>query len=80
MESPALTLVARDQAILTYWRLPRPNGQTLSCTSYRTPTGLELRAGPEGESPVLRVAIATHAEAQRLADVWRQEITQSAAA
>ena len=80
MESPALTLVARDRAILIYWRLPRPNGQTLSCTSYRTPAGLELRAGLEGGSPILHAAIATHAEAQRLAEVWRQEITQSAAA
>jgi len=80
MEFPTVRLVAGDRAILTYWRLPRHNGQTLSCTSYRTPAGLELRAGPEGGSPILHAAIATHAEAQRLAEVWRQEITQSVAA
>ena len=80
MDPQPLTLVCRDRAILVYWRLPRPNGQTLFCTSYRTHAGLELRAAVEGESPVLHAAIATHAEAQRLAEVWRREITQSAAA
>ena len=80
MESPALTLVSRDQPILTYWRLPRPNGQTLACTSYRTHTGLELRAGLEGDVPVLQAAVATHAKAQQLAEAWRQEVAQAAAA
>ena len=63
-----------------YWRLPRPNGQTLVCTSYRTATGLELRAGVDGEPPVLQADIATHAEAQQLAGVWRQQLTRLAAA
>jgi hypothetical protein len=63
-----------------YWRLPQANGQTLACTSYRTPAGLELRAGLDGEAPVLQADIATHAEALQLAEAWRQEITRSAAA
>jgi hypothetical protein len=63
-----------------YWRLSRPNGQTLACISYRTPTGLELRVGLEGESPVLQAAVATHAEAQQLAELWRQQIVRAAAA
>ena len=63
-----------------YWRLPRPNGQTLACISYRTATDLELRVGLEGEPPVRQAAVLTHAEAQRLAELWRQEIVRAAAA
>jgi hypothetical protein len=69
-----------EQAILTYWRLERPNGQALVCTSYRTPAGLELRAGVDGERPVLQADVATHAEARRVAEAWRLEIARSAAA
>jgi hypothetical protein len=63
-----------DRAILIYWRILRANGQTLVCTSYRTPAGLELRAGFEDEPPMLQAAVASHAEAQQLAAVWRQQI------
>ena len=80
MNPQPLTVLSRDRAILTYWRLPRPNGQTLACTSYRTPNGLELRAGLEGNEPVLQAEVMTHAEAQQLAERWRQEIARSAAA
>lgn len=45
-----------------------------------TATGLELRAGLHGEAPVLQADVASHAEAQKLAAMWRQEITQYAAA
>jgi hypothetical protein len=69
-----------DQAIVTYWRLPCPNGQTLSCTSYRTLAGLELRAGLDGEAAAFRADIATHAEALQLASVWREQIVRAAAA
>ena len=69
-----------DKAILTYWRLHRPNGQVLTCTSYRTKDGLELRAGFVDEPPVLTAEVATHAEAQQLAAAWKQEITQPVAA
>jgi hypothetical protein len=75
-----LTPPSQERAIVTYWRLPRSNGQTLACTSYRTPGGLELRAGVDGQPALLQAAIATHAEAQRLAGVWKQEIARSAAA
>jgi hypothetical protein len=78
--APQLTPPSPDRAILMYWRLPRPNGKTLACTSYRTSAGLELRAGMDGEAPVLNSEVATHAEAQRLAEAWRQQITRSAAA
>ncbi|HEV8397910.1 MAG TPA: hypothetical protein VGQ37_26705 [Vicinamibacterales bacterium] len=71
---------SQERAIVTYWRLPRPKGQTLACTSYRTSNGLELRAGVDGEAPVLQAEVMTHADAQRLAAVWRQEITRHAAA
>jgi hypothetical protein len=69
-----------DSAILIYWRLPRPNAQTLACISYRTPTHLELRVGLEGETPVRQAVVLTHAEAQQLAELWRQEIVRAAAA
>ena len=75
-----ITPQSDDRAILIYWRLARPNGQLLLCTSYRTATGLELRAGLNGEAPVLQADVASHAEAQELAAKWRQEITRSAAA
>lgn len=80
MDSPPFTLVRRDRAILTYWRLPRPNGQALSCTSYRTANGLELRAGLEGEAPVRQAEVVTHTEAQQLAELWRNELLRSTAA
>ena len=80
MESSALTPGPPDRPILTYWRLPRRNGQTIVCTSYRTPSGLELRAGLEGDAPVLQADVSTHAEALQLAERWRQEISRSAAA
>jgi hypothetical protein len=75
-----ITPQSDDRAILIYWRLPRPNGQLLLCTSYRTAAGLELRAGLNGETPVLQADVASHAEAQELAEKWRQEITRYAAA
>ena len=71
---------SQDRAILIYWRLPRPNGQTLACTSYRTATGLELRAGLESEPPVLHAHVGTHAHAQQLAEIWRLQITRATAA
>ena len=75
-----ITSQSDDRAILIYWRLARPNGQILLCTSYRTATGLELRAGLNGEAPVLQADVASHAEARELAEAWRQEITRYAAA
>jgi len=75
-----ITPPSDDRAILIYWRLARPNGQVLLCTSYRTATGLELRAGVHGEAPVRQANVTSHAEAQELAEQWRREITRSAAA
>ncbi len=75
-----LTTSPPDRAILIYWRLLPRNGRTLVCTSYRTARGLELRAGMDDEPPVLRADVATHVEAQRLSEVWRQEIARSTAA
>ena len=69
-----------DRAILIYWRLPRPNGQALECTSYRTPAGLELRVCLTGEPAVLQSDVASHAEAQQLAELWRGQFARSAAA
>lgn len=80
MDPQLLALAPQDRAILTYWRLQRPNGQTLACTSYRTRSGLALCAGLEGETPVLTAPVATHAEAQHLAAVWKEQITHAAAA
>ena len=74
------TTLPPERAILMYWRLPQTNGYTVVCISYRTPVGLELRAGLEGEPAVFQADVATHAEAQHLAEVWRDRITQSAAA
>jgi hypothetical protein len=70
----------RERAILVYWRLPRPNGQVLACTSYRTDIGLLLRCALEGEPAVLQAIVATHSEAQWLAGMWRERITEAAAA
>ena len=75
-----LTPSPPDRAILIYWRLLPRNGRTVVCTSYRTARGLELRAGVDSEPPVLRAHVATHVEAQRLSEVWRQEIARSTAA
>jgi len=74
-----LTASSPERAILIYWRFPRPNGQTLLCTSYGTSSGLELRAGVNGEPPLLQAHVATHAEAQRLAGEWRQQMSRAAA-
>ena len=80
MESSPRTLVPLARPIVTYWQVKRPNGQTLSCTSYRTAAGLELRVEVEGESAVLQAGVVTHADAHRLAEAWRQKITRSPAA
>jgi len=80
MDPETLDVQSTDRAILTYWKLPRSNGQTLTCTSYRTAAGLELRAGVDGETPVRQANVATHAEAQRLAEVWRGQLARAAAA
>ena len=80
MDPQPLTSPPRERAIVTYWRLPRANGQTLACTSYRTPNGLDLRACFDGDAPVLQTDVMTHAEAQQLAERWRLEIARSAAA
>ena len=80
MDLQQLTPSLRECAILTYWRLPRPNGRTLVCTSYRTGAGLELRVGVDGELPVLTAVVATHACALQLAEVWRQELLRAFAA
>ena len=77
---PDVTSESTDRAILMYWRLPRPNGQTLECTSYRTPTGLELRAGLTGKPALRQADVASHAEAQRLAELWRGQLARSTAA
>jgi hypothetical protein len=77
---PDVTAKSTDRAILTYWRLPRPNGQTLDCTSYRTPAGLELRAGMKGKPALRQADVASHVEAQRLAELWRGQFARSAAA
>jgi hypothetical protein len=74
------TTSSPEKAIMMYWRLPQANGHALVCVSYRTDAGLELRAGLDGEPAVLLADVETHAEAQRLADAWREEITRSAAA
>jgi hypothetical protein len=78
--NPQPIVSLKDCAILIYWQLARPNGQMLLCTSYRTAAGLELRAGLNGEAPVLQADVASHAEARQLAEKWRQEITRYAAA
>jgi hypothetical protein len=75
-----ITPLSDDRAILLYWQLARPNNQILLCISYRTASGLELRAGLRGEAPVLQADVASHAEARALAERWRQEITRYAAA
>ena len=80
MESSPRTVVPLARPIVTYWHMKRPNGQTLCCTSYRTATGLELRVEVEAESAILQAGVGTHADAHRLAEAWRQEITRSSAA
>lgn len=75
-----LTGSSPDRAILMYWRLPRPNGQTLACISYRTRSGLELRAGVDSEPPLAKARVETHAEAQQLAEMWRSQFVRTAAA
>ena len=80
MMDSQLTPSPPNRAILIYWRILPRNGRTLVCTSYRTARGLELRAGVDGEASVFRADLATHIEARRLSEVWRQEIARSAAA
>src|SRR5215212_2013367 len=64
-------------ALIVYWRLERPDSQILCCTSYRTASGLELRAGVEGEPSTWSERVESHAAALQLAIAWKEKVTSS---
>jgi len=66
-EQPVLPLVH----VRTFWVMCGPSGQPLTCALYRTPVGLELRAGHGEQDVLLRQSVFTLVGAERFAAIWR---------
>ena len=47
------------------------SGQSIVCALYRTPAGLELRAGHGEQDALLRQVVHTLAQADAFATVWK---------
>ena len=68
-----------DLPIAMYFRLRSSSGQFVSCRSFRTPGGIELRVGPdEGPVEMARI-VGSHQAAQELASTWRATLTSNGA-
>ena len=65
--------------IVMYFRLRSSSGQFVSCRSFRTSGGIELRFGPD-EGPVeMSMIVGSHQAAQELAATWRATLTSNGA-
>lgn len=64
-----------DLPIVMYFRLRSSSGQFVSCRSFRTPGGLELRFGPDEGPAETSMIVGSHQQAQELAATWRATLT-----
>lgn len=64
-----------DLPIVMYFRLRSSSGQFVSCRSFRTSGGLELRFGPDDGPAETSVIVGSHQQAQELAATWRATLT-----
>jgi hypothetical protein len=65
--------------IVMYFRLRSSTGQFVSCRSFRTAGGIELRFGPEHGPPEMSVIVGSHQAAGELAATWRATLTSQGA-
>lgn len=68
-----------DVSIVMYFCLRSSSGQFVSCRSFRTSGGIELRFGPD-EGPVeMSMIVGSHQAAQEMAATWRATLTSNGA-
>jgi hypothetical protein len=58
------------------WRMQTPSGTIVSCDIYRTPTGLDVRAGYDG-APLMTLGLPDLVTARQVADVWGERMLGS---
>ena len=68
-----------DLPIAMYFRLRSSNGQFVSCRSFRTSGGIELRFGPDEGPAEMSMIVVSHQAAQELAATWRATLTSNGA-
>ena len=64
-----------DLPIVMYFRLRSSSGQFVSCRSFRTSGGIELRFGPEDGPAEMSMFVDSHKAARELAATWRTTLT-----
>ena len=68
-----------DLPIVMYFRLRSSTGQFVSCRSFRTSGGIELRFGPDEGPAEMSMIVGSHEAAQELAATWRVTLTSKGA-
>ena len=68
-----------DLPIAMYFRLRSSSGQFVSCRSFRTSGGIELRFGPDEGAAEMSMIVGSHQAAQELAATWRATLTSNGA-
>jgi hypothetical protein len=59
------------ECVKTFWVLAGPSNIAITCALYRTPKGLELRAGHGEQDTLLREAVGNVGRAEKLAATWK---------
>lgn len=65
--------------IVMYFRLRSSSGQFVSCRSFRTSGGIELRFGPDEGPAEMSMIVGSHRAARELAATWRATLTSKGA-
>jgi hypothetical protein len=68
-----------DLPIVMYFRLRSSTGQFVSCRSFRTSGGIELRFGPDEGPAEMSTIVGSHQAARELAATWRATLTSKGA-
>ena len=68
-----------DLPIAMYFRLRSSSGQFVSCRSFRTSVGIELRFGPDEGPAEMSMIVGSHQAAQELATAWRATLMSNGA-
>jgi hypothetical protein len=68
-----------DLPIAMYFRVRSSSGQFMSCRSFRTSGGIELRFGPDEGPAEMSMVVGSHQAAQELAATWRASLTSKGA-
>ena len=68
-----------DLPIAMYFRLRSSSGRFVSCRSFRTSGGIELRFGPDEGPAEMSMIVGSHQAARELAATWRATLTSNGA-